>query len=382
MLPGFLRACQVMNPEVMNTQRNLVIIQLSGGNDGLNTIIPYGDDLYYGKRPRLGVAPDKVLKLTHHMGLNPALRALHSHYEQGELAILNNVGYPNPDRSHFRAMDIWHTASHSNEILNTGWIGRYLDSSCEHSYEALQMGGSLSLAMKGKEKKAITLQNPGRLLQATRSPYFNTISEHTTPEMLSDDNMGYLYKTMVETHSSARYIFETSKIYSGKTVSYPRNGLASQLRETAKLICSGLETRIYYTDLSGFDTHVGQESRQAHLLQQYAESISAFVEELKANDRFKDTLILTFSEFGRRVEENASMGTDHGAASNVLLMGGNLKRAGFLNEPPDLANLSSDGDLKFTVDFRSVYATALENWLEVKDRSILNDRSFPLLDFV
>ncbi len=189
--------------------------------------------------------------------------------------------------------------------------------------------------------------------------------------MLDEDNQGYLYKTMLETYSSASYIYETSKIYTTNT-EYPRNPFAKNLKTIADFIISGLKTRVYYSSLGGFDSHVNQLNSQDRLLKMYSESLGALVKDLKKNNRFKDTLILTFSEFGRRVRQNGSQGTDHGAANNVMIIGGSLKNAGIYNELSNLNDLDDNGDIKYTIDFRSIYATILNNWLEINDQNILN----------
>ncbi len=198
--------------------------------------------------------------------------------------------------------------------------------------------------------------------------------------LLHESNQGYLYKTMLETYSSASYIKEKSKIYHTK-MQYPNSGFAKDLKTIANFIVSGLDTRVYYSSLGGFDSHVNQLKSQDKLLATYAEGIAALVTDLKQNDRFDDTLILTFSEFGRRVKQNASNGTDHGTANNVFVIGGKLKKAGVYNEVPNLSKLDANGDLIHTVDFRSVYATILNNWLMVNDTTILNG-DFDKLGFV
>lgn len=213
-----------------------------------------------------------------------------------------------------------------------------------------------------------------------RPPFFNKVLENQTAAHLSEHNLGYLYKTMVSAQSSAKYIYETSKT-SKSTKSYPKNPFAKQLKTTAEFINSGLETKVYYVSMGGFDTHAGQSNRQSRLLKTYAEAIDVFVNDLEASNSFKDTLIVTFSEFGRRVQQNAAAGTDHGAASNLFIIGKQLKKPGFYNASPDLSNLDSNGDLKYSIDFRSVYATLLEHWLDANHSNILG-QSFKTLNFI
>lgn len=381
MIPSFLKLFEAMAFDQLSGYKNLVVIQLSGGNDGLNTVIPFGMDAYYQKRKTIAIAPTELIKLNDMQGLNPAMEALKPVYDQGWMSVINSVGYPNPDRSHFRSMDIWQTASNSDQFLSTGWIGRYLDSNCQDCkfpYTAVEVDDTLSLAMKGQTKKGIAVKDPSLLYRNTREPFFkDVLGNHD--QHLNEDNLGYLYKTMIETYSSAEYIQNTSKTYKS-TSEYPQSPFANQLKTVSKFINSGLKTRVYYISMSGFDTHAGQIAQQGRLLKQYADGIAAFVKDLKKTNKLDDTLVLTFSEFGRRVEQNASNGTDHGTANNVFVFGGKLKKQGIYNAPPDLANLDN-GDLKYQVDFREVYASVLDKWLGVNNSEVLQ-KKFAGLDFI
>lgn len=378
-VPSFLKPFEKYYSE---NNRNIVIIQLSGGNDGLNTIVPYDNDLYYQQRKSIAIAKENVIKLNDEQGFHPSMTALKDLYDKGYMSIINSVGYPNPDRSHFRSMDIWHTATDSNQYETTGWIGRYLDSNCagcEHPYLAIETDDNLSLALKGSTKKGIAVKNVKQLYDETREPFFKNVLDAKDKVMLNEDNLGYLYKTMIETSSSASYIYETSKQVAN-TYAYPDTAFAKQLKTIATFINSGMQTKVYYVSLGGFDTHVNQIATQQRLLKEYSEGVVAFINNLKSVNKYDDTLMLTFSEFGRRVEQNASGGTDHGTASNVFVYGSNLKQKGIYNSMPDLSNLE-EGDIKHTIDFRSVYATVLQNWLGVNNTSILK-RDFPLLNFL
>lgn len=382
MVPAFLKPFEALALEDLSRHKNLVVIQLSGGNDGLNTVVPFGNDIYYQKRRSIAIKPQELIKLNDMQGLHPQLSALKEIYDQGWMTIINDVGYPNPDRSHFRSMDIWQTASDANQFLTTGWIGRYLDSdcnTCKFPYTAIEVDDSLSLAMKGQTKKGIALKDPAVLFRNTNEPFFKEMIRQEEKEHLDEDNLGYLYKTMIETSSSANYIHHTSRTFQNKSV-YPTTAFSNQLKTISRFISSGLKTRIYYVSLSGFDTHVNQKQQQGNLLKQYAEGINAFLKDLKENNKLDDTLVMTFSEFGRRVEQNASNGTDHGTANNMFLFGGKLKRQGIFNPAPRLSDLDG-GDLKYQVDFRQVYATVLDKWLDVNNGDILN-RKFNPLDFI
>ncbi|WP_271765202.1 DUF1501 domain-containing protein [Aquimarina algiphila] len=380
LIPSFLKGMEFLSPQQLSGYKNVIIIQLSGGNDGLNSIIPISNDIYHNLRPSIAKKQTQTLKITNDLAFNENLKVIKELYDQGQVSIINNVGYPNPNRSHFRSTDIWQTASDTNQYLHTGWIGRYLDSNCQNPYQAVEVDNSLSLAMKGNQMNGIAVSDPNQLYKTTREPFFKNIVANTTKEMLDEDNQGYLYKTMLETYSSASYIHETSKIYT-TTTEYPQHHFAKNLKTIADFIISGLKTRVYYSSLGGFDSHVNQLNSQDRLLKVYSEAIGALVSDLKKNNRFNDTLILTFSEFGRRVKQNGSRGTDHGAANNVTAISGSLKKAGIYNELPDLSNLDDNGDIKYTVDFRSIYATILNNWLEVDSHDVLNS-DFKNLEFI
>jgi uncharacterized protein (DUF1501 family) len=380
MVPSFVKAFEDVAKKSLGFKK-LVIVQLSGGNDGLNTVVPYNNDLYYNQRPSLAIDKNELLNINGDVGFHKNLAPLKNLFDQGYMSVINNVGYPNPDRSHFRSTDIWQTASDSNEYLQTGWLGRYIDIYGKKPFNGIEVDDSLSLIMKGQNINGIATKNPQLLFSNTQTPFFKKVLKEQEKEThLSEHNLGYLYKTMIEANSSAKHIFQNSKTYK-TTVEYPKNPFAEQLKTTAKLINSDVQSQVYYVSMGGFDTHTGQAARQNKLLDMYSQSMELFVKDLEKSDTFKDTLILTFSEFGRRVKQNASGGTDHGTANNVFVIGKNLKKPGLYNKLPDLADLDKNGDLKYAVDFREVYATILNNWMEVDDKKILN-KTFSKLDFI
>ena len=372
-MPAFLKACQSGGlPPMQYNGKRLIVIQFSGGNDGLNTIVPYNNDIYYQKRPQIAIPKNEVIKLSDEQGLHPALQPLQALWDEGYMNIINNVGYPNPDRSHFRSMDIWQTASASEEYLSTGWLGRYLDSTCqgcEMPHHALELDDQLSLVLKGATRNGFAMSNPQQLYKTVKTPIVNALVQHHH-EHDHNENVAYLYKTLGATVSSAEYLFEKSKIYSSN-ISYPQTALAKDLKQVAELIIAGCDAQVYYVTLGGFDTHAGQNNRQQNLLKQYAEAVAALVKDLKQAGVWNDTLVMTFSEFGRRVAENGSRGTDHGTANNLFLMSGSLQKAGFFNAAANLTDLD-EGDLKFEIDFRRIYANILKDWLKVDDKSILS----------
>ncbi|HYF32873.1 MAG TPA: DUF1501 domain-containing protein [Chitinophagaceae bacterium] len=380
MVPKFLKAFE-KGQLVPPGNKVLVILQLSGGNDGLNTVIPVRNDIYYKVRPRLGIEQSKALLLNDEVGLHPALTSLRDLYNDGSVGILNNVGYPNPDRSHFRSMDIWHSASKSDEYVNTGWIGRYLDAQCagcDKPTQALEIDDTLSLALKGEQVKGLAMRDPRRLYGTAHEKFFkDVVSQHK--DEAGEQPVDYLYKTMAETVASADYIFQQSRLHP-TSAQYPNSGLGQSFKTIASLIFSDINTKVYYVSLGSFDTHVNQAGQQQRLFTEMNEAIKAFVTDLKSNNRFQDVMLMTFSEFGRRVAQNASGGTDHGTANNMFFVSGGLKQKGVLNALPDLSDLQ-DGDLKHKIDFKQVYATLLKNWLQADDIKILG-KQFDYLQFL
>jgi len=378
MMPKFLKAFE--KPMLVPPgNKVVVVVQFSGGNDGLNTVIPLSNDIYYRERPRLGIAADKALKLSVDAGLHPALTSFADLYNEGSLGILNSVGYPNPDRSHFRSMDIWQSASRSDEYVNTGWVGRYLDAQCkgcDKPTQALEIDDMLSLALKGNERKGLAFKDPRRLYSSSNENFYKDLNASHSP---AEETVDYLYKTMGETLSSADYIFQQSKLHPTQQ-QYPSTELGKNLKTIASLILSDINTRVYYVSLGSFDTHVNQDAQQRRLFTELNDAIKAFTSDMKKNGRFDDVLLMTFSEFGRRVSQNASNGTDHGTANNMFFISGGLKQKGLINDLPDLSDLN-EGDLKHKVDFKSVYATILDKWLSTDDKEVLG-KKFDKLKFI
>lgn len=382
MVPMFLKGLDGRR-RLAGNGRNLVVVQLSGGNDGLNTVVPFRNDAYFRLRPNLHLNASALHPLNEELALHQAMPELKKIFDEGHMAVLNAVGYPNPDRSHFRSMDIWHTASDANEYLSTGWLGRYLDSDCagcDSPHHAIEVDDVVSLALKGNTRSGFAASDPKRLNRGLQNPVLqNIIQNHHGHD--HDENVAYLYKTLLNTAASANYLGEKMKP-GNRTLPapYPNSFFAKDLKQVADLISSGCDAQVYYVTLGGFDTHANQQARQEKLLQQLSQGMGAFIGDLKANNHLADTTVLVFSEFGRRVAENGSRGTDHGAANNVLLFGGALKQTGVLNAAPDLLNLDN-GDVAWQVDFRSIYATLLRNWLGADDAAILGE-GVPVLGFL
>lgn len=380
MLPKFLKAFEG-KAMVPSGNKVVVVLQLSGGNDGLNTVIPVRNDLYYKARPRLGIEKAKALSLSDETGLHPALNGFKELYDDGSLGIINSVGYPNPDRSHFRSMDIWQTASQSTEYWSSGWVGRYLDAQCngcDKPTQAIEIDDVLSLSMKGNNINGIAVKDPRRLYGTANEKFFRDVIKNHKEET-GEQSVDYLYKTMAQTLSSADYIFKQSRLHP-TGAEYPKTGLGNNLKTIASLILSEINTKVYYVSLGSFDTHINQGAQQQRLFTEMNEAVKSFVKDLKTNNRFDDVLLFTFSEFGRRVSQNASGGTDHGTANNMFLISGGLKQKGMINALPDLGDLQ-DGDLKYKIDFKNVYATILNKWLNADAQKILG-RQYDFMNFI
>ncbi|WP_262148559.1 DUF1501 domain-containing protein [Chryseobacterium foetidum] len=367
MMPSFLKSMTLDNALNPN-QKILIILQFTGGNDGLNTIIPTKNDIYFKERENISIKDS--LSLNDETGINPALSYFKELHDNGELSVLNNVGYPEPNKSHFRSMDIWHSASRSDEFLETGWLGRFLDEecySCEHPTQALEVDDMLSLALKGDNNKAFAFKDPRKLYQTSQEKYFKSLYEQDHHH--DDETVSYLYQTLGSTINNADYIFEKSKAKKSAQ-EYPNSKLGKDFKTVSSLIKSDINTQVYYLSIGSFDTHVNQNERQQKLFGEINDAVKSFVADMKSNGLFQDILLMTFSEFGRRVSQNASKGTDHGTANQMFFISGGLKKKGILNALADLQNLN-EGDLIYTEDFRKVYATVLKNWLQADSSKVL-----------
>lgn len=367
----------------------LVVVQLSGGNDGLSTVIPYGDDAYYNARSNISHPANEVLKINDYLGLHPDLAPLKALYDNGDMGIVQGVGYPNPNRSHFRSMDIWQSAQPEREQPSSGWVGRYFDNTCPgcDPRVGVSMGETLPLAMQGEKVLPISFERPdsyryngrdrvdyAKLNNTDAQPTASTAKKVITPA----DQLDFLHRTAMDAQVSSEQILRLTRNHSSP-VPYPANEFGNGLKTIAAMIAGGLPTRVYYVALSGFDTHAAQLQRHDALMKQLAQGLNAFWQDLKAQKNQDRVLAMTFSEFGRRVVQNASNGTDHGAAAPMFVLGSSIQQ-GLVSPHPSMADLDQ-GDLKYVVDFRSVYASVLQNWLETPSKPILGDQ-FPLLPLV
>ena len=369
----------------------LVVIEMSGGNDGLNTVIPYTDLGYAKARPVIGLPANDVVKLSSSIGLHPSMGAFKSLYDKGQLAVMTGVGYPNPNRSHFQSMDVWQTGSTEVDVRErTGWLARYFDKAGHfqgNPLSGITLGSSLPLTLFSEDVPASVIGSgtdfgfksdagdKKQQMEALRALYAQGTVAGSNAEFVR--NVGSdAYSSSMELKKA----FNDYDVKAGSTAKYPLNsGLASGLQTIAKLITGGVGTRVYYVGIGGFDTHANQPRQHANLLGDLSSSITAFYSDLALQGRANDVITMTFSEFGRRVKENGSAGTDHGAASVMFLAGGGIK-GGIYGEYPSLTDLD-DGDLRMHTDYRSVYATLLDKWLATNSQPVLGG-SFPHLNFV
>lgn len=411
---GWLHA---LAASAIDQDRILVVIQLTGGNDGLNTVVPYADDAYYRARPKLALAADSLWKLDDSFGLHPGLRPLETAVEQGRFAIVQGVGYPQPNRSHFESMDIWHTCQPKVERGGQGWLGRWLGSqrsagSSSGEALALHLGHEPQpLALAGRDASVpsiaslrqfrLQLGDSSELKQqvarlAERSDEKTSARAGSSTDFPTESRTGLEIDRAADSEagseagselldfvqSSSRTAVEASRRLESASADdpageFPSTSLGEKLHIVAQLIVGGLATRIYYVTLDGFDTHAQQPAAHSALLRQWSEAQSALLQVLRDRGHGDRVLVVTFSEFGRRVAENASLGTDHGAAAPLFLAGPPLK-ASVVGIQPSLTDLD-DGDLRFHTDFRSVYATVIEKWFGTSSEAVLG-KQFQTLD--
>ena len=355
--------------------RVLVLINLQGGNDGLNTVVPYAMPQYYRYRPSIAVAQNDALRLNDEVGLNPNLKSLKAMFDKSQVAVIQGVGYPKPDHSHFRSQEIWQTAD-PQSYASTGWLGRYLDAANlpkDNLFDAVAISPVLPEVFGSRtiDVPAIDGNLRGYALQSDRSPggagTFRSIVSDTSLPFTSP----YLAKVTEIEVNAQRGSEELPKLIAGykPQAQYPATNLGRSLALAAQMIGSKLGTRVIYVTHGSFDTHTYQKATQDRLLGQFSDALSAFYQDLAAHGDDGRVLTMTFSEFGRRVAENASRGTDHGEAAPLFLVGGGVK-GGVYGRHPSLDDLDN-GDVKFTTDFRSVYATVLERWLAVSSSNVL-----------
>jgi uncharacterized protein (DUF1501 family) len=375
-LPGFLSRT-ALAARAKRDGRVLVIIQLDGGNDGINTVVPFGDEEYARHRKELRLAADRLCKLTDHVGLHPAMRRAADMVEDGRLAVIQGVGYPNPDRSHFRSMAIWQTAQideHGPEVY--GWLGRAFDSAGATLGPAAVFVGERELprALRGRRTVTASFADPSDLSLALPA---ESLAVSGPPA--GDDLAAFVNRTVTGAYTTAAELSSAAARKGDPAIPFPDSALGQHLEAVARSIKAGSAARVYYTIQSGYDTHAVQLPAQAQLLFDFSRAIRAFLDDLAAARVADRVVLLAFSEFGRRPAENGSLGTDHGTAGPMFLAGPKV-RAGFIGETPRLGDLVA-GDLKWSIDFRRVYATILDEWLGIPAEPVLAQRfaSVPIL---
>ncbi|TWU46641.1 DUF1501 domain-containing protein [Rubripirellula reticaptiva] len=364
--------------------RVLVVVQMSGGNDGLNTIVPYADDDYRSARPKLSIPKTDVLKVDDETGLHPSMTGMHNLLQDGLFTVVRSVGYERPNRSHFESMDIWHTCRRKDEPRSDGWLGRFLDRQPATSggdVPALHLGREQQpMAIASTKIRVPTVKELAEFqLRGDDKQSLRRLLQNRKTDSTEQDNelLRFLQSSTTSAISASERVAEAASTYRSD-VKYPQTDLGNKLRVVAQLIDAQLTTRVYYLQHDGFDTHAQQAATHGILLRQWSDAVNALVRDLEAHDHGKRVCVMTFSEFGRRVAENASEGTDHGAAGPMFLCGGCVE-AGIVGKRPNLADLQ-DGDLKHEYDFRQVYATILEDWLGTAPTPILGNsyKSLPL----
>lgn len=374
LVPSMLcRAARAAAPEP--DSRVLVVIQLDGGNDGLNTVVPYVDDAYAKARPKLSIKGNEVHKLSDSLGLHPRMKAAKELFDDGRLAIIQGVGYPNPDRSHFRSMRIWQTGSLNDGDHNGyGWLGRALD----RREADFPLGESAAffvgdeqppLALWSRRVASTSLSEPEDMKlsprvvdrQPPRTANASDGSPHSVREFVASQ--------VFSAYASADKFQLRDAALTKSAATYPDNALGARLRLVSQLLANGSRARVFYATQDGYDTHASQQYAHGDLLGELSSALKAFLDDLKFNGLAERVVVLAFSEFGRRVAENSSGGTDHGVAGPVFLAGAPAI-GGLLGDAPDLTNLDG-GDVRATLDFRRVYATLLDNWLRVPACEVL-----------
>ncbi len=389
----------------------LVVLQMAGGNDGINTIVPYSSDDYHRARPNLGLKQNQIIPVNDDIAFHGSLAGFKSLYDGGHLGVIQGVGYPNPNRSHFRSTEIWQTASDSDRVEKYGWLGRYFDNACSGADPTVgvTIGSQLPEAFFARMPKGICFNNPQDYRFMPAGPgseeSFRKLNDLENSSPLPDggpammdtpgdgSNSGgsigalpagmpmtggraidFITRTALDAQMSSDQVRGIAARVQNQAV-YPFSPLANSLKLVARLIGGGMATRVYYVSQGGYDTHTNQINSQQRLLKDLGDSTKAFVDDMRAQGNLSRVLIMTFSEFGRRVSENANGGTDHGAAAPMFVVGDRIK-AGLLGRYPSLAPSDLfEGDIRYNVDFRNVYAGILENWMKTPSAPILG-RSF------
>ena len=361
-------------------ERILVVLELSGGNDGLNTLVPYSDPAYYRARPQLGIPERQVLKASDGFGFHPSMVGFERLYKDGHMAVVHGCGYDHPSLSHFSSMSFWHTGvPNSGEPL--GWLGRVADGHLDPKTRNLvvNLGTSQSLAVRSAKHSPLVFDAPSRFRREGTDAQKQALAAMSVERSTGNSTLDFLSGTARNAADSSDFVRQASAAYRTPVDYGIDNAFGGGLQRVAALIAAKMPTRLYYVVYQGnsFDTHVQQADVHSRLLMYTADAVRAFMEDIARIGRADDVAVMMFTEFGRRVEENGSLGTDHGTATPMFLFGKQVK-GGFYGQPPSLTDLD-DGNLKMTTDFRRVYATAIKEWLGYDDTAVILKGQFDTL---
>ena len=384
-----------------SARKMLVVLHLGGGNDGLNTIIPYSNGNYYDIRPDISIKDEDILKINDDLAMHKSLTEIKKLYDDGNVALILGAGYPNPNKSHFLSMDIWHSAS-TNPQDTSGWLGRLIDATTfevNSQWKAANINNLASPSFQGSMTETPSIQSPkqynfrfgskrmGRsadwLKIQTMQKSYSQGNRYINPSLLAmnearyGDQLAFVSQMGIEAYQSTLNLNQNITDYQS-LIKYPSTPLGQAYQTVSQLIDAEIGTGICYITTGGFDTHYNQNIEQAKLLESFSQATNIFYQDMQKRNRDKDVSVLVWSEFGRRVKENDSGGTDHGAAAPMFLIGGNVK-GGLYGEQPDIKKLDDNGDLRYTIDFRSVYSSVLSQYLKTDPKDIL-DKQYPEID--
>ena len=389
---AFAMRARAFGAQARHPNRTLVLVELTGGNDGLSTVVPHADAAYHRARPTLRLAPKECLALDARRGLHPSLAGIHRLYQEGRVAIIDGAGYPSPVRSHFRSLEIWHGADLRGRAVGSGWIGRLCDSAWQEDHPAelvVHVGPRVPFSLSSNDHPPVALESPTGYqwfgdeveIEAYRAAGEAAEEGAAAPEGSHagrDDALARLRAVHSSASESSARIRHAVQAYS-TPIEYSRDRLSASLRDIAAVIHADLGSRVLSTNLASFDTHADQADTQAALLHRLDDGLTAFLADLQRSEAGRETIVLVYSEFGRRLAENASRGTDHGKAGPMFVLGAGV-RGGLFGRAPALDELD-DGDPVFTTDFRSVYATVIERWFGASAKSVLGE-DFATLELV
>lgn len=349
----------------------LVLVELKGGNDGLNTVIPFTEEKYYKLRPQIAIPSENVIKLSDSLGLNPAMEAMKNIWDANQLGIVLGVGYPNPNRSHFRSIEIWETGSDSQEVLHDGWISRvFAKNNSKKPIDGIIIGQGDEGPLSGNDMNNLVMNNPEQFVKDAKK--FKKLATNTNNSALA-----HILKVDTELYQSSDLIEKKISVMPNIKKPFPQNAIGKQFESATRIIGSDIPVNVIKLEHGSFDTHSNQRNQQDRLLRELSESLNTFREAMIELGKWDNILVMTYSEFGRRVGQNGSNGTDHGTASPHFVIGGKVK-GGFYGKQPDLDDLEQ-GDLKYHVDYRSMYATVTKKWWGSSVEFLVK---YPTLDFI